>query len=372
MTDTKIRTSLPPITAGGLPQPDRAGVVDEAEKNEVKRGPFGLPLGFSLPELVPTIVRGIKGAAMASSAPFVSAARAVEDVFDSPGSAGKAGWALEGATPATDVTARFKELFAANRAGKSILPASASQYAYLLVPGLLADHYPGYLADNEQVLRDASLEVHVAKVKTQARVEENAKIIRDALLEACKSGKQVVVIGHSKGAVDAMSSVSLYPEIRHRVRALISMQGSYGGSIIASDLLDSKTLAPVARATVSRLFGGDANSLTDVTYDSRRKFLEEHPYPQGIDTVSLATSRLSPRSILSPLEHYLKARYGYANDGLLTLEDQIVPGSRVVKLDNVDHAEGALRGLPGFSDQTPGELTLALVALALEDKGRTG
>ncbi len=363
---TKIRPSIPAAAPGAPPPADRAAPAEE-KKNEAKRGPFGLPLGLPLVGVVPVIVGGIKQALDAISAPIRSAANAVEDFFESPGSDGKSGWALEGAAPTRDRSARFKELLQANRTGKEILPGSAQEYSYLLVPGLLADHYPGYLTNTGDVLREQGLKVHVAKVQTQATVKENAKIIRDALLEACKSGKQVVMIGHSKGAVDAMAALSLYPEIRHRVRSMISMQGAYGGSIIASDLLDSKVLAPVARKGLTTVFGGDDTSLTDVTYSARQKFLKEHPYPPDIDTVSLVTSRFDPKSILSPLEAYVKTRYGLDNDGILTVEDQIVPGSRVVKLDGVDHAEGALRGLPGFSEYTPGELALGLVALALED-----
>jgi hypothetical protein len=34
-------------------------------------------------------------------------------------------------------------------------------------------------------------------------------------------------------------------------------------------------------------------------------------------------------------------------------------------LDDLDHAQGALRSLPGLSSWTPGDLTETLVALAL-------
>ena len=38
------------------------------------------------------------------------------------------------------------------------------------------------------------------------------------------SGKQVVLLGHSKGGVDAAAALSLYPELKGHVRALITMQ----------------------------------------------------------------------------------------------------------------------------------------------------
>jgi pimeloyl-ACP methyl ester carboxylesterase len=323
-----------------------------------------LPVGLALPAVVPFIVGKIHETLTAFGAEVSAFGQRIADVFEGPGSAGKPGWAQKNAEPAKDVSASFKEVLAAYRAGGAILPSSASSYSYLLVPGLLSDHYPGYMADNAKALRDAGLTVHVARVQTQATVEQNAKIIRDAVLEAARDGRKVVLIGHSKGGVDATAAVSLYPEIRPQVRALIAMQPAFGGSIIANDLLES-TLAPLARGTVSTLFGGDENALMDVTYASRKRFLADHPYPPDVDTVALATSRFSPRSLLSPLEQYLKLRYGAASDGFLATEDQVIPGARVVRLDGVDHADGALRGLPGQADYSPGELTLALVATTL-------
>jgi hypothetical protein len=47
-------------------------------------------------------------------------------------------------------------------------------------------------------------------------------------------------------------------------------------------------------------------------------------------------------------------------------DDAVVPGAHVVRLQDMDHAESALTGVPGFARYTPREVTLAAVALALE------
>lgn len=44
-------------------------------------------------------------------------------------------------------------------------------------------------------------------------------------------------------------------------------------------------------------------------------------------------------------------------------------GSRVVRLDDMDHAEAALTGLPGFSNYFPSDLTETMAALAIETPG---
>ena len=63
----------------------------------------------------------------------------------------------------------------------------------------------------------------------------NAKQIRDAILEASNDGKQVVLVGQSKGGVDITAALALYPEFKPHVRAVVSMQAPYGGTPIASD-----------------------------------------------------------------------------------------------------------------------------------------
>ena len=39
---------------------------------------------------------------------------------------------------------------------------------------------------------------------------------------------------------------------------------------------------------------------------------------------------------------------------------------QMVRLDDMDHAEAALLGIPGFANHNPGNITEAMVALALE------
>jgi hypothetical protein len=96
------------------------------------------------------------------------------------------------------------------------------------------------------------------------------------------------------------------------------------------------------------------------------EFVRRYPYPAAVPTVALATSRYSRRSMLWPVARYMYKRYGLPSDGLVAQVDAEVPGSRLVRLDDMDHAEAALVGLPGFCNYRPGNLIEAMVALALE------
>jgi hypothetical protein len=286
-----------------------------------------------------------------------------------PGSStGLAGWFKSETAPPTDVTARFHELYARVRQDEPVLPGEAKRHLYLMVKGMLGDELPGYLEDNQLRLEQRGLETREVAVDTEGRLADNVEVVREALLDAIHFGRTVVLVGHSKGGVEAMSTLALYPELRRHVRAVVAMQPPYGGSVIANDLVTTPALRQMLDLTFPSLFQGDAASVEDLSYARRMEFVRQHPYPLDVPTVALATSRLSRRSLMRPLCSYVQERYGWGCDGLVTALDAEVPGSRVVRLADMDHAEAALTGLPGFANYFPGSLTETMVALALDSR----
>lgn len=283
-----------------------------------------------------------------------------------PGCAGLAGWFREESAPTTDVTARFQQLYTRVRQGEPVLPAEARRHVYLMVKGLLGDELFSYLSDNQARLERRGLETHEVQVDTEGSLADNIEVVRRALEDAAFFGRSVVLVGHSKGAVESVSTLALHPELRQHVRAVVAIQAPYGGSPIANDLTDSPELHRVLDIAFPLFFYGVSRSVDDLSYPARMKFVRSHPYAGEVPTVALATSRYSRRSLLWPVAHYMRERYGLPSDGLVAQVDAEVPGSRVVHLDDMDHAEAALVGLPGFANHNPGNITEAMVALALE------
>jgi hypothetical protein len=282
-------------------------------------------------------------------------------------SAGEIGWLLAKPPPTTDVSAEFKQIHASLRAsGESPLPKEAADHVYLLVPGLFTERYPGYLGDNLQRLKERGLDAKTVSIDTDASVLANAKAVRDAVLEASAKGKQVVLLGHSKGGVDLSAALSLYPELKPLVRAVVMMQSPIGGTPIASDIEKCPELRPLVHRLIRGLFRGDPAALADLSYSARRAFIEKHPYPGDIPTVCLASSTKSPLSLTAASSGYLRQRYGADSDGLVVVKDAVHPGARVVTLDDLDHAGPAMRGPDGLCTYRPADLTEALIALALK------
>lgn len=282
------------------------------------------------------------------------------------GCAGMAGWFRAESAPTTEVTPRFQEIYKRVLTGEPVLPAEAKRHQYLLVKGLLGDEMFGYLEDNQQRLERRGLDTREVQVDTEASLADNIEVVRKALEDAAFYKRSVVLVGHSKGAVESLSTLALYPELRQYVRAVVAIQAPYGGSPIASDLTDTPELRRMLSIAFPLLFYGVSRSVEDLSYTARMEFVRRHPYASEVPTVALATSRDSKRSLLWAVARYMLDRYGLPSDGLVPRVDAEVPGSRLVRLDDMDHAEAALVGLPGFSNYYPGDLTEALVALALE------
>lgn len=64
----------------------------------------------------------------------------------------------------------------------------------------------------------------------------NTSRVRDAVLRihATDPASRVVIVAHSKGAVDTLEALVAYPELRAHVAAVISLAGAVGGSPLAN------------------------------------------------------------------------------------------------------------------------------------------
>jgi hypothetical protein len=284
-----------------------------------------------------------------------------------PGCGGLAGWLKAAAQgPRDDVTPRFQALLARVREGEPVLPDEAKRHQYLLVRGMLGDELPGYLLDNVQRLERRGLDVREAPVDTEGLLLDNVEVLREALLDAEHFGRSVVLVGHSKGGVECTAVLARYPELRRVVRAVVALQAPYGGSALAHDLATTPELRRLIDFAFPLLFHGVSRAVEELSYTKRIEFIRKYPYPVGTPTVALATSRLSRLSTLYPLQRYLWDRYGYVTDGLVAAVDAEVPGAYVVRLDDMDHSQAAMWGLPWLSRYHPGDITEAMVAMALQ------
>ncbi|CAB4318357.1 unnamed protein product [Prunus armeniaca] len=159
------------------------------------------------------------------------------------GSSDDIGWLprTPGMPGVEDGTARFLEMLAGIRNGEHTLPGS---FVYLLIPAC-----------------------HIAKIHSEASVEHNAWELKQYTEELYwGSGKRVMLLGHSKGSVDAAAALSIYwCDLKDKVANLA--------------LIADKETRRIMKLLICKLIKGDIRALEDLTYEKRKEFIMKHKLP---------------------------------------------------------------------------------------------
>lgn len=290
--------------------------------------------------------------------------------------------------PVKDGSPRFFELLNAIRNGEHKLPDT---YVYLLIPGLFSNHGPLYFVSTKRFFSKMGLACHIAKIHSEASVEYNSLVLKHYIEELYwGSGKRVMLLGHSKGGVDAAAALSLYwCDLKDKVAGLALVQSPYGGTPVASDMMREGQIADketrrIMELIVCKVIKGDIKSLEDLTYEKRKQFLSQHKLPKGIPLISFRSEANVGLGVISMMSHiahvelpklsflglgshesdyevgpivkqvpvvvpvsaamavsalHLQLRYGEKSDGLVTCRDAEVPGSVVIRPNQkLDHA----------------------------------
>ncbi|KAB2626874.1 hypothetical protein D8674_020492 [Pyrus ussuriensis x Pyrus communis] len=307
------------------------------------------------PSVVDGTARGSAGDSSRNSSALIKATN---------GGQNDIGWLQRDPTmpPVEDGTERFMEILGDIRHGVHRLPNSM---VCLLVPGLFSTHGPLYFVNTKMSLSKLGLLCHIAKIHSEELY--------------WGSEKRALLRGHSKGGIDAAAALSLYwPDLKDKVAGLALAQSPYGGSPIATDILqegqlgDYVNLRKLMEIVICKVIKGDLHALEDLTYEKRREFLRKHPLPKELPVVSFHTEAAISPAVLATLSRVAHAerpaalsadqaaklpvvmplgaamaacaqlvqvRYGKKSDGLVTCCDAKVPGSIVVKPNcKLDHA----------------------------------
>jgi triacylglycerol lipase len=241
-----------------------------------------------------------------------------------------------------------------------------SDLGFLLVPGLLTKWYPLYMKQLRTDMKRIGLHVTFSRIDTDQPVRINAARLRHEILEMAQSGRRVVLMGHSKGAVDCAAALSLFPELVEFVAGLISLQGPHGGSAIAHDLANTELQKTIVLGALEKLLRGCKHAILDLSFESRQDFLRQHAYPlHRVPTLCVATCDKRQSSLLTPLIEYVAVRYGEVCDGLVCQGDAVLPNSVRVMIDDMDHFGPAWGTFPATDRYDPARLWLSCVSLAL-------
>lgn len=208
----------------------------------------------------------------------------------------------------TIVTPRFRELLPGMDQFADSFKAKfphAEKLTYLLVGGLFTDHYPAYFEKNKSFLQENLKlpRVQTVPIHTEGSIVRNAKIIRDSIVKTFKGSRSVVLIGHSKGGIDALSVLTLFPEMIPFLYGIITFQAPFGGTYLIDFLKQSKFAVSAISSVIQNVWNGDEAALLDMSYASRLAAMGVHDAAfQGADSDDEVETRKDPTQTISPVE----------------------------------------------------------------------
>jgi len=278
-----------------------------------------------------------------------------------------------GAEPVKDGRARFREIFCGllandpNQQDQTVnredyllrlgdeppkdegsRPAAADnpRLRILVVPGLFGECIAATVRPFEIAmahLRSLGYKVDDIIVNGRSSSDHNADQIAAAISALdLDEDERLVLIGHSKGAVDILHFLVNHPESARRVSAVVSVAGAINGSPIAAIAADAYEMLGVF-VDIDQCEKGDNGALTSLKRSVRLNWHAANRLPDFVKYFSLVafTQRDRVNTILVSGYDQLNV-IDPKNDGLLLFSDQVIPGARLLGYANADHWAVAL------------------------------
>ena len=220
-------------------------------------------------------------------------------------------------------------------------PATDARYRILVVPGFLNECFAGVALPFEDAIEALSgngFRIEALVVSGRSSSESNAQFIAEAIENLnLEADEKVLLVGHSKGAVDILHFLVQYPQASSNVAAVVSVAGAINGSPLAVKFADIYTrMAPYILTDHCAI--GDEGAIDSLHPAVRMTWLAANPLPDSVRYYSVAacTSRQNINLLLKT-GYDLLWTYGPRNDGLLFIADQIIPGGTLLGYANADH-----------------------------------
>jgi hypothetical protein len=210
-----------------------------------------------------------------------------------------------------------------------------------------------------RVLAARGYAVELLPVSGRSSVEHNGRSIAAAFAErGVRADDRVVLIGYSKGALDALEFVAAHREAAAPVAAVVSVAGPMLGSPAAG--AGKGLYAAFAKSFAARCDPGDGGVLDSLAPEARTRWLETHTLPPEVAYFSLAALTTPDRLArgVRPSWRFL-AQHDRWNDGQVSAAGAMIPGGTLLGYANADHWGVALNIevsqplLGGRADSTP-------------------
>lgn len=261
-----------------------------------------------------------------------------------------------------DACVRTLYRFAGEVAAPRPPAADPTRYRLLFVPGFMATCFPSIhsFADVVEAARALGYDAQVLDVGGRDGVAASADRLAALLARIPDDGRRIVIVGHSKGVVDALEMLAARPDPDSRVVAVLSIAGALQGSPLAERLhgVYHATLGVFPFAGCAR---GEGDPVGDLQPERRRAWWDRYGSRLPVPVYALVSvpelDRVST-TLLAPFGGL--ARTSRYNDGMLLAEGQVAAPVRLLGVVNADHITA---GIP-YPGNVPWVLMLSATPFA--------
>lgn len=243
-----------------------------------------------------------------------------------------------------------------------VVKAEADRYHYVFVAGFFNEKIPFYFKDSVASLQDLGVDrsaITVIKPPSKKVPHDNLALI-DGFLRAVDPSKPIVIIAHSKGAVEMLLYAMSNPEfVRERVQAIFLIQGAYRGSPLVdylvggakvcdqrSSKLNCYLMASLRRLSPLVLVNDGFRSMSPSVSNNTWSIFERNLgqiRAQIHDKIFYIVSSQDPNrqtGFLKIFGTYLST-YFSENDGLVAVNQQALPmiGRIIAVIPDASHAD---------------------------------
>ena len=226
------------------------------------------------------------------------------------------------------------------------LPPHDPRLRILIVPGAFAECFLEFGMPFEEAAAEVGhrgYRIDFIPVDGRSGADHNAGQIAAAVEQLpIEPGERILLIGHSKGAVDILHFLVNYPQTACRISAVVSVSGPIMGSPLA-DSLAGIYARIFSRMPFTSCPPGDRAVVESLKRSYQSTWLASHRLPNHVRYFSLAT--FARREDIHPLMLFtydLLAAYDPRNDGYVAFSDQVIPGATLLGYADLDHWDIAL------------------------------
>jgi pimeloyl-ACP methyl ester carboxylesterase len=187
-------------------------------------------------------------------------------------------------------------------------------------------------------LREEGAYVETIMVGGRSGTASNARQIAASIERAQVPGEhQLIVVGYSKGALDALRFLVDFPALAVQVDAVVSVAGPIYGSPLA-EMAEAPYERLLARLPYDKCPPGDGEVIRSLDPAIATQWLASNPLPSNVRYYSIAgfTTREHMARALVPTWKILN-RTDVRNDGQVVAADAVIPGSTLLGYANADH-----------------------------------